>query len=622
MNKIEFLYNKDKYQGIDSSKALSHYGILGQKWGQRRWQNADGTFNEAGKERYFGPSGTTKKNKEENKTNKRYNKKGEELAHPDDPNDELTVKRLNEIKKQYQDQKIGSIFNKKNVSYNDPKYNPYIGEENKIWDNVKEQQSKNWAKDKELINDLAGKELKYYDEDPILLEYYSNIKADIANEMKEKYPSIESRTFRMNALHAENEPFVSGYDGQEELREQYKELHEKAKKYPPRSAKRVKLEGEAALINAKEELNQKKIEEELNENVKKYIKENKNNILQDIDRIREKIKDINIVDDYGDYYVTRALEEHNKKKYNNFNEKGLKDLSDDEWDDVKNIAKAEYKDDISMQNKWFNDQKIGSSFNSKKFEKEANKLDKQFKSKYGDREYYDSNKIDEWLDRDENKKMEEAYASIMDKAFGEKSKEIKEIFKDYDDHNEEYVSKAAICDALSYGDDLDEIASEVHWFLTDDGDQGDRNSHAYYMHEKGYTPEQVAQKDREAQAAWNEGSTVAKQLSRYYNPTTLYMKNELQNEIFDQVNNRYNKKDDYSIYRISEAADSSGQFIKDHVKVANDFSKKLAPSCSDGNGWYYFNQAIQNLNMGAVDYRNITPADWDKINAEINKLKQ
>lgn len=35
---------------------LKHYGIAGQKWGTRRWQNADGTFNEAGKERYFGTS--------------------------------------------------------------------------------------------------------------------------------------------------------------------------------------------------------------------------------------------------------------------------------------------------------------------------------------------------------------------------------------------------------------------------------------------------------------------------------------------------------------------------------------------------------------------------------------
>ena len=33
---------------------LYHHGIKGQKWGVRRWQNADGTFNEAGKKRYFG----------------------------------------------------------------------------------------------------------------------------------------------------------------------------------------------------------------------------------------------------------------------------------------------------------------------------------------------------------------------------------------------------------------------------------------------------------------------------------------------------------------------------------------------------------------------------------------
>ena len=33
---------------------LYHHGIKGQKWGVRRWQNSDGTFNAAGKERYFG----------------------------------------------------------------------------------------------------------------------------------------------------------------------------------------------------------------------------------------------------------------------------------------------------------------------------------------------------------------------------------------------------------------------------------------------------------------------------------------------------------------------------------------------------------------------------------------
>ena len=65
MNRIEFLANLDKYKGEDHSTFLQHYGILGQKWGQRRWQNADGTFNEAGKERYFGTKSKSSSSEED-----------------------------------------------------------------------------------------------------------------------------------------------------------------------------------------------------------------------------------------------------------------------------------------------------------------------------------------------------------------------------------------------------------------------------------------------------------------------------------------------------------------------------------------------------------------------------
>lgn len=48
--KIELYYGNDEIYHSE----LMHYGIKGQKWGIRRFQNEDGTFNEAGKQRYFG----------------------------------------------------------------------------------------------------------------------------------------------------------------------------------------------------------------------------------------------------------------------------------------------------------------------------------------------------------------------------------------------------------------------------------------------------------------------------------------------------------------------------------------------------------------------------------------
>lgn len=52
MNRYEF------YTNIQEYNSLQHHGILGQKWGIRRYQNEDGSLTEEGKQRYLNPDGS------------------------------------------------------------------------------------------------------------------------------------------------------------------------------------------------------------------------------------------------------------------------------------------------------------------------------------------------------------------------------------------------------------------------------------------------------------------------------------------------------------------------------------------------------------------------------------
>ena len=97
------------------SNTLQHYGILGQKWGVRRFQNEDGTYTKAGLERYFHTGDIEKKASAYKEAKKALSKAKRSLRTSDEERNAAEAK-ADFLKKDLQRSKTLDKVNKTKVS--------------------------------------------------------------------------------------------------------------------------------------------------------------------------------------------------------------------------------------------------------------------------------------------------------------------------------------------------------------------------------------------------------------------------------------------------------------------------------------------------------------------------
>ena len=112
------------YEGYDEN-SLEHHGVLGMKWGVRRYQNPDGSLTNEGKKRYYANSSNTKK---QAKGIKRY------LNDLDENVSEVMSKRENKVisgltNKEFKDSiaayKAGKVYKSPEIAKYDSQLDDY-----------------------------------------------------------------------------------------------------------------------------------------------------------------------------------------------------------------------------------------------------------------------------------------------------------------------------------------------------------------------------------------------------------------------------------------------------------------------------------------------------------------
>lgn len=293
-----------------------------------------------------------------------------------------------------------------------------------------------------------------------------------------------------------------------------------------------------------------------------------------------------------------------------------------------NKKRAKYYDDNSKdvsEEENIEDQKI-EGFDpkeEKKLEKKAEKAAKGINDEFDDAiGYHEKEELMDSLihDSEYTPLFEEIRKNNREK-YGKEKDRAAEIFDGFENNRNEMYAKAGITNALLYMDDdtMNTISSMARHYIYDDGDQGNSNSSSLYAkYEKDADYDELSNL---YETLCNNKEMIKDNINTLKKDRTLskvkeeYLEDLVEHNNWSSINSR--------LYNATEDSSAKNDDERNAYAESKKIAKKLEPSCgARGSGWYYLNQAINNLGMASMSYKELTDADWDKINAEVNKLKK
>ena len=180
---------------------------------------------------------------------------------------------------------------------------------------------------------------------------------------------------------------------------------------------------------------------------------------------------------------------------------------------------------------------------------------------------------------------------------------------------------------------LDDLGQAGFMGVLEDGQQSDINAYSMYASKYGLQ-NRVAELGRKAHESSesarkaavdviNKGLSEvgAEFLSVYPNNEDYKVANALALRMMSSK--KFDKWEDTSgswYLNMAERASTITKQDKDNIDKAEKYVRKLTKA-SDQNTWWYVSEAAENLGMSSTELKNLSQSDWNRINKEIQNLK-